>query len=252
MIKSVDKLLTIIEFLSQYPNGCSLKDISIATGFDKATIHRLLVTLENRQYIYQLKTNKNYRLTVKFLHIAHNALSSEFIGKVRPILADLLQKTGETINITSRENDNIVFQDKIEPINVTFRTKAYIGMYSQMYCSAAGKCFLAFSTKSEQLAYLQRNSGIMQQLTKNTITDEKEFLLELEKTRQQGYAFDNEENESGISCVAAPILGNDNNPVYAISVSTLTPKLINLGVDNIAKEIKRTAKQVERVVYGRE
>lgn len=249
LIKSLDKALVIIEFLSHHPEGSALKDIAAATGYNKATIYRLLSTLENRQYIYQQKANQKYRLTIKFMHIGYGAVNSELIGKARPILQGLMNESGETVNMTSRENDSLVFQEKLEPKDAAFRTQAYVGKYSPMYCTAAGKCFLAFSEEKVQKDYWQRNKDIVQKLTANTITDEKDFFEELSQIKTQGFALDNEENEAGISCVAAPVLDNQKYPVYAISISTLTPRLHKIGIDNIAKQIKSTTQALEAVLF---
>ena len=61
-------------------------------------------------------------------------------------------------------------------------------------------------------------------LTANTITSPAEYLAELERVRQRGYAVDNSEHEDFIHCVAAPIRGADGEVIAAASMSV--PKVL--------------------------
>lgn len=237
-IKSLSKALTILEFLGQYPNGVSLQDISEGTGFNKSSIHRVLATFESSGYVAQNFSGKEYSLTLKLMHLGHVALASDIIGIVKPYLSDLLSDVNETVNFLSFDADNIIFQDKLEPRNASFRTRTYVGLHSPMYCSAAGKCYLAFCSDIVKEAYWQRNASTMKKLTENTILDKKAFFDTLEQIKSLGYAIDDEENEAGISCIAIPILNKNQIPVYAVSVSTLTPKIRQIGYETIAKKVK--------------
>lgn len=243
-IKSIEKTLQIIEFLGQNPNS-SLTEICRHTGLNKSTAYRLLATLEYNNYIFQSQDNNKYRLTVKFAYLGHQVLDHDLIGRLRPALTKLKQEIGETVNLMIRENDNMVFQDKLESQNAPFRTKAYIGMYSEMYCTAGGKSMLAFSSKQDQEQYWQRNNLNMQQYTAATITKKNDFFAELELIKQQGYAIDNEENETGISCVAVCMLDNSGLPLCSVSISTLTQRLNNLGTQHVATMIKNALASVK-------
>lgn len=237
-IKSLSKALVILEFLGKHPNGVSLQDIAVGTGFNKSSIHRVLSTFEDSGYVAQIFSGKEYRLTMKLMHLGQTALNSDMTGVVKPYLSDLLAEVNETVNFLSFDADNIIFQDKFEPRDSSFRTRTYIGLHSPMYCSAAGKCYLAFSSDTVRESYWQRNSSMMKKLTETTILDKKTFFETLEQIQLRGYAIDDEENEAGISCIAVPIFDKNNMPVYAVSVSTLTPKMRQIGYPEIAKKIK--------------
>lgn len=248
-VKSLVKAMSVLEFLGQFPDGASLAQIAEGTGINKTSAHRMLATFEQLGYIYQPAANKEYRMTLKLLHLGHAAINSDVIGAVTPILTQLMNDLNETINFMSREGDRIVFRGKFEPQNSSFRTRTFVGMYGEMYCSAAGKCFLAFSSKQEQENYWIRNKSIVQKLTANTITDKKRFMAELETIRTKGYAIDDEENEAGISCTAVPVFDNSGIPAYTVSVSTLTPRLVNMGAEYFAARIIKTTKQLELALF---
>jgi DNA-binding IclR family transcriptional regulator len=248
-VKSLVKSMSVLEYLGNFPNGAPLQDIAESTGINKTSVHRMLGTFEQMGYVSQAVSNKNYRLTLKLLHLGHSALNSDVIGVVKPILNVLMDELGETINFISREGDQIVFREKFEPQMSPFRTRTFVGMYSQMYCSAAGKCFLAFSSRQEQENYWLRNESIVKKLTANTITNKEHFFKELESVREQGYAVDAEENEAGISCTAVPVFDASGIPAYAVSISTLTPRIAAMGTSNLAARIKQSTLKLEQGLF---
>ncbi|UGA54882.1 IclR family transcriptional regulator [Vibrio sp. DW001] len=248
-IKSLSKALTVLEFLGGFPNGISLQKISEGTGFNKSSTHRILATFEASGYVAQLNSGKEYRLTMKLVHLGHTAINSDVTGAVKPYLGELLDDVNETVNFLSFDSDNIIFKDKFEPADASFRTRTYVGLHSPMYCSAAGKCYLAFCSDLAREAYWQRNVSTMKPLTENTILDKKQFLDVLDEIRERGYALDDEENEAGISCVAVPVFDKNKAPVYAVSVSSLTPKMKQVGYELLAEKIQSITKRIEQQLF---
>ncbi|MFA0707549.1 IclR family transcriptional regulator C-terminal domain-containing protein, partial [Vibrio sp. 10N.222.48.A3] len=97
--------------------------------------------------------------------------------------------------------------------------------------------------------YWKRNVSTMKPLTENTILDKSQFFGVLDKIKSRGYALDDEENEAGISCVAVPIFDKNNSPVYAVSVSSLTPKMKALGYEEIASRIQDITTRIEQQLF---
>ncbi|MGL4858340.1 MAG: IclR family transcriptional regulator [Enterobacteriaceae bacterium] len=248
-VKSLIKSMQLLEYLSQHPNGMALHELTKISGINKTSVHRILSTFEELGYVAQFPDTRAYRLTLKMLHVGHGALSANVLGSVRPILSGLMDEINETINFISREGDKIVFRDKLEPQFSSFRTRTFVGMYFDMYCTAAGKVFLAFSSRQDQENYWQRNQAIIRPLTDNTIVHKQRFFEEMESIRQQGYAFDNEENEAGISCIAVPVFDHSGSPAYAVSVSTLTPRMRAMGAHTLAASIRRANEQIEDKLF---
>ncbi|MCG9629626.1 MULTISPECIES: IclR family transcriptional regulator [Vibrio] len=248
-IKSLSKALTVLEFLGNYPNGVSLQKVSEGTGINKSSVHRILATFEASGYVAQMCSGKEYRLTMKLVQLGHAAINSDVTGTVKPYLSELLDDVNETVNFLSFDADNIIFKDKFEPVNSAFRTRTYVGLHSPMYCSAAGKCYLAFSSDAVRETYWQRNVSTMKPLTENTILDKSQFFDVLDKIKARGYALDDEENEAGISCVAVPIFDKNKSPVYAVSVSSLTPKMKALGYEEIANKIQDITARIEQQLF---
>jgi DNA-binding IclR family transcriptional regulator len=93
--------------------------------------------------------------------------------------------------------------------------------------AAGAKAILAFSPPQLTRTLLAEK---IPHLTPKTVTDPKMLQRQLEKIRQQGYAFDHEEIELGINAVAAPIFNHEEKPVAAIVVAGPSQRItVNSG-----------------------
>lgn len=238
--QSLTRGLHLLDILSNYPNGCPLAHIATLANLNKSTVHRLLQTLQVAGYVKPALRAGSYRLSTKCLSIGQKVLSSMNILTVStPYLEELNFILGETVNFSCRENNKVILINKFEPTTGLIRTRAYIGQYMQLYCSAMGKLFLTFDPTIDLYDYWQ--SGAIEQLTQNTIIDVEKMKEELRKIKKDGFAMDQEENELGISCLAVPVFNEKNKIVYAISVSLPTHKLRRLGNNHILTPLKQAA-----------
>ncbi|KAA8998143.1 IclR family transcriptional regulator [Affinibrenneria salicis] len=240
--QSLFRGLQLIEILSDFPNGCPLAHLSELAGMNKSTVHRLLQGLHSCGYVTQAPSPGSYRLTTRFISIGQKALSSlNILHVASPHLERLNLAVGETVNFSSREDDHVILIYKLEPTTGMMRTRAYIGQHMPLYCSAMGKIFLAYGKRDYLEHYWQSHQQDIQQLTRNTITSLDKMHQELADIRRLGLAMDREENELGVSCIAAPVFDIQQRVPYAISVSLPTAKLQQMGQKSLEKPILETA-----------
>ena len=222
--QSLFRGLTLIEILSNYPNGCPLAHLSELAGLNKSTV-----------------------LTTKFIAVGQKALSSlNIIHVAAPHLEALNLATGETVNFSSREDDHAILIYKLEPTTGMLRTRAYIGQHMPLYCSAMGKIYMAFGHPDYVETYWDTHQDIIQQLTRNTITTLPAMNLELAQIRERNMAMDREENELGVSCLAVPVFDIHGRVPYAISISLSTSRLKQVGEKNLLKPLRDTAEAISR------
>lgn len=249
--QSLIRGLTLLELLAKFPNGCPLSHLAELSGLNKSTVHRLLQGLQQEGYVLPTPTAGSYRLTTKCLAIGQRALSAINILHISaPHLEALNLKLGETINFSMRENNEAILINKLEATTGLMRTRAYIGQRVQLYCSAMGKLFLAYDSQDHLPQYWQEKASIIQQLTVNTITTMEGMKKELDIIRQQGFAFDAEENELGVTCIAFPIFDHQQKVNYAVSVSLSTARLNQLGQENLLPAIQETAVKISAELGG--
>lgn len=135
--------------------------------------------------------------------------------EARPFLEDLVEKTGETTHLGIGDGISVVYLDKVETQHPV-RMYSRVGALSPMYSTGIGKALLAFGEAAVVNRVIEAG---LERRTPNTITDPSRLRAELERVRARRYAIDDVENEAGIRCVAAPILGADGVAVAAISIS---------------------------------
>ena len=159
------------------------------------------------------------------------------IDPERPFLEELTRKTGESSHIAIYSNGRSLLIDKEDSSEVIF-VNMDVGRSEPLNCTALGKALLLQMNRKKTGDLL---AGKMERYTKNTITGIKEFLNELEKVRQKGYAFDNEEYRGGVRCAASPIYDNKGKIVAAIGVSGPVSRISSGKLEGFGLMVKSAA-----------
>ncbi len=215
-VQSVDRTFKIIEMLSKYPQGISISELSKVLELHKSTVHRLLQTLVELGYVSQ-KNEGNYLLSYKLFEIGSSIIDEYDLRQVaRPSLSELRDLTNEVVHLVIQDGSDIIYIDKYEN-NATIRMHSNIGKRMPMYCSSVGKAIL--STYSVDAVKHIWSISNVHQITEKTITNLDDLFKDLQLIKERQYSIDDEENELGIKCYGAPILGYNGKAVGAISIS---------------------------------
>lgn len=239
--KSFEKGLRIIEVLAENDNSLKLKELAKLLGYDVSTVFRFLNTLVKCDYATQDPNTLKYSLTYRVCHIADEVKKSVSIRKIaHPYLKELVSIFKESVTLSCEHEMSVVYLDVIEGNDHILSTTNYIGRIAPIHCTGAGKLFL-LNYSDEDLDLLIQKKGL-KKYTENTITSKEKLKEELKKVNELGYAFDNEECEYGVKCIAFPIKNSKNKVVAAFSVTgpmtRLTDKLINSRIDHLYKTSK--------------
>ncbi|WP_042272891.1 IclR family transcriptional regulator [[Clostridium] dakarense] len=252
LVQSVDRALSILESLAEYPNGAGITEISKSLGLSKATVHRLISTLKSRDFVTQSKNTDQYYLGYKLLYLSSCVSNNMDIFKVsRPIISHFADKVDATVHLSILDDTctNIIYLDKIEPTNSnkTFVMSSKVGKKAPCYCTAAGKLLLS-SYSDEEIREIMKDVDFKIH-TERTIKNIDEFIEEIHEVREKGYALDKHEYDSGIICISMPIYGNGGKIELAMSVTGLIiystiEDLIALKepLGKVSKEISDTIK----------
>ena len=158
-----------------------------------------------------------------FLTISSKLLESiDLRTEAKPYLQLLENETNEVIHLVVFDQGEVVYIEKLEG-NELLRMHSRVGKRAPMHCTSVGKAILANLSRTEAIDILERKG--MPRHTDDTITDLDEFLKELDAVREQGYALDLEENEHGITCIAAPIFDHSGNVYASVSISGTTERM---------------------------
>ncbi|WP_252313090.1 IclR family transcriptional regulator [Sinobaca sp. H24] len=217
MVKSVDRALQMIAVISTHKEGIGVTGLAEKIGVTKSAAFKILTTLVEHGYAEQDRTTKKYKLGYKYLELSSLLLESMDIRTLaRPFLQELEEETNEVIHLVVMDQEQMVYIDKLEGYE-TLRMHSKVGRRAPGHCTSAGKMILAHLSP-EEVEHVLREQG-MEPHTPYTITDKGVLLKELEAVRNRGYAVEEQENELGITCIAAPVFDNKKKITGAVSIS---------------------------------
>lgn len=207
----------ILRFLSESKEAQPLHMIAKNTEMTNSTVSKILTTLELIGYVKRDDETKTYRLGSALVRYANQYLADLDISKIAyPYLKKLHSDLDETVHLSVREGDEILYINKLESMQPIVVTTSRIGFSKPMYASAMGKSILAELDEAELREYLDRVQ--LKPFTPNTITSEQKLKEELNDIREQGYALDNSEEQIEVFCVGTTI-SYDGMNYGAFSVS---------------------------------
>jgi DNA-binding IclR family transcriptional regulator len=217
-IKSINKALDLLEFLSASEQETSITEINKKLHMGLSTVHRMLTTLKYRGYVIQNQQTTKYRLGIKLFELGCAVQNTKrLIEIIKPYLIRLSQSTNETANLAILEGKEVIYLDTIESIEI-LRTEIMAGTRSPAHCTALGKVLLAFISDRE-FESLYKSDESPTSLTSKSISSLEELKKNLKKVKEQGYAVDIEEYKIGVNCIGVPIFGRDGEAIAAISIT---------------------------------
>jgi len=254
LVQTIERTSLILDILGQSPQGISIRDLSAKIKFPKGTTHRFLSSLSYFGYVRQDPKTRNYFLGLKLVELGQLLLSQlDHRKEAEQFLKDLAEKTKETVHMAFLDRDEIVYIDKVEidhnPSGL--RMASRVGLRNPAHSCAMGKVLLSYLPE-EEVDRVIEEKGLVKR-TEHTITDPHQLKKQLNLVRTQGYAVDDEENEMGIRCVAAPLYNEIGKVVAAISISApafrVTKKVIQ---ESLKKEVTETAMKISQRLGFRE
>ncbi len=216
---TIGKALAVLDLVATADKPMRLADLGVLCDFPKATLHRLLQSL-TRQGMLMQDTAGAYSAGLRLVRLAHNAWDNSDLARVaRPHLDWLSAQTGATIHLAQLDQGQVLYLDKRNAARPVGMFSA-AGKVGPAYCTGVGKAILAFLPSAELTEALAQQS--FHRFTPATLTTPEALRAELAETHTRGHAYDREEHENGIICVAAPILAAPGHPIAALSVTATT------------------------------
>jgi IclR family KDG regulon transcriptional repressor len=244
-VRVVTKITGLLESLAK-EKELGVTELGQLVGMHKSTVYRFLNSLKKIGYVCQNPSNEKYSLTLKLFELGSLVLGRmELWEQAQPILEQLAEQTHETIHLAVLDDGKLVYLGKIEStqaLRVSMASR--IGQSAPMYCTGVGKLLLAYLPPEKVGEILGREK--MQRFTDHTITDEAHLMNELEHIRQNKYAFDDEEHEVGVRCVAAPVHNQQGAVVAALSIAIPSVRLPNSEIPRYREYVISAANEISR------
>src|SRR5258708_1662635 len=210
------KTLDILERIKTTEGGYKLADLARKVELPKATVYRILSTLEGRGYLDR-SADGSYRLAKKLFDLQRTVPLEQTLHRgSQPVMERLAASCKERVNLGIVDAGEVVVINTVESPQAV-RMSSKIGNRRHLHSTAIGKVMLA-GMPDKEVQRLLRLKGLPK-LTEETLTSKAAVLEEVLRVRQQGWALDNQENEIEGRCVGAPIAGPDGQAIAALSIS---------------------------------
>lgn len=243
----ISKVLRIFEALNASPAGLQLREIAQQTDINKSTAYRFLVHLETEGYLFRDESGA-YLVGPRLVRLGSGSTYQMTLRKIsRPVLQELRNKTGETVNLGILDGQDVFYVDVVQSHH-PFRMVSRIGTSRPLYCTAMGKVLAALLPTNEKERVLA--SLRFERFTPNTITELPKFREELERIQQRGYALDDEEVTLGARCVSAPILLDGHKLAAAVSVAGPTARIVGERLSFFVAAVQAAARTISARLSG--
>jgi DNA-binding IclR family transcriptional regulator len=222
-IQVLERMMNLLDALAEHEESSSLKVLAEQTGLHPSTAHRILNDMVACRMV-ERGDGGTYRLGLRLLELGNLVKARLSVREAAQAPMRALHKlTGETINLSVRQGDEIVYIDRAYSERSGMQVVRAIGGRAPLHLTSVGKLFLASDDAGQVRAYVTRTG--LSGHTKNSITDLTRLEAELNQVRQLGNAKDNEELELGVSCLAAAILNDTGKLVAGLSLSAPTDRI---------------------------
>ncbi|MDW8469055.1 MAG: IclR family transcriptional regulator [Burkholderiales bacterium] len=217
-IQVIERMIRLLDVLAEHPEPLGLKQLAHYAGLHPSTAHRILSAMAAERFVDRMEPG-TYRLGMRLLELGNLVKSRINVREwALPVMRELHAQTGETVNLTVRHDDEIVYVERTSSGRAAMRVVHVVGTRAPLHVTAAGKLFLLEDGFARLRDYARRTG--LRALTKNSITTVAQLERELERIQRTGWATDNEEAEIGVRCVAAPVRDDSGRLVAALSISS--------------------------------
>lgn len=222
-IQVIERMMNLLDVLATQEEACSLKLLSEETTLHPSTAHRILNDMVACRLVDRSEGG-NYRLGLRLLELGTLVKARLSVRDAAQLPMRALHKlTGQTINLSVRQGDEIVYIDRAYSERSGMQVVRAIGGRAPLHLTSVGKLFLA-SDDSNQVRMYASRTGLAGH-TRNSITQLPKLESELIQVRNAGTARDDEELELGVSCMAAGIYDDAGALVAGLSLSAPTDRL---------------------------
>ena len=237
-LSSVTTAMRLLKTFSEGEVEIGVTSLAKRLGVAKSTIYRLASTLVSEGMLEQNKENDKYRLGIALFGLgALVRQRMDVSNEARSHIFALREATNETVHLAIMDGMDIMYVYDLESTQA-IRMRANLGDRKPLFCSSEGRAMLAFYGEDKIAKVL---AGPLPQRTAKTVTEPKKLAKALAEVRSAGFAFEDEQCETGMRSVAAPIRDGDGNVVAAVGIAGPVERLSDEVLARYAPLVVETA-----------
>jgi IclR family KDG regulon transcriptional repressor len=244
---SVKKAFRILYAISDTSNGLGISDLSKKLKIGKSTVHGITASLEEMGVLVRDPVHKRFSLGFSLLELCRTTYAKiELKDLARKPMENLMEKVGETVFLGVLNGDHVTILDTVESRN-EMKITSPPGTRLPLLAGATGRVLLSQIEKGKTKEIIQKKG--LARYTSKTVLDQSQFLREVEKAKEQGYAIDDEEYITGVRAVAVPLISVSSAPA-ALWVVGFTSSLDDQKVKTVIREIQKTIQEIKQALEG--
>ena len=246
-VQALDRGLTLLELVASRP-GLTLSELAATSGEAVATVFRALVTLQSHNMVEAEDGGQLWHVGLGAFRVGSSFLRrTKVVERARAPMDMLMRDTGETANLGIEAGDEVLFLSQVET-HEAIRAFFPPGTKAPMHVSGIGKALLAWYPEDRVRRIIARKG--LEKFTSLTLTHDTSLIRDLARTRDRGYAIDDQERATGMRCVAAPIFNTHAEPIAGLSVSGPAFRMALSDAARIGALVRAAADQVTEVTGG--
>jgi DNA-binding IclR family transcriptional regulator len=240
-LSSVANSIRLLTSFSGEEEELGITTLATRLRLAKSTVHRLAATLTGAGFLEQNSETGKYRLGVALFELgALVRRRMDVANEARPKLRELLEKTGETVQLGIVDHYSVLYVYEMESPRA-IRMAAAVGGRAPLHCTAVGKVLLAF----QPTEYVKQviDTGLTA-YTPKTITRREAVLEMLDEVRLREHAVDDEESEGGLRAIAAPVRNHTGAVIAALGVAAPVQRMSKKVLQSCVPSVLETANAV--------
>ncbi|MGA7776891.1 MAG: IclR family transcriptional regulator [Paraburkholderia sp.] len=248
-LSSVTAAIRVLKTFSEEEPEIGISTLAKRLKLAKSTAHRLATTLLAEGLLEQNVENGRYRLGIELFALgALVRRRLDVSAQALPFLHELRERTDETVHLAILDTTSIIYLFNLES-NQAIRMRSYIGVRKPAFCTCEGRVLLAHSAPDVVGRVIKE--GLVARTLK-TDTSSAALLKMLEQVRIEGFSVDDEESETGMRSIAAPVRDMSGQVVAAISMGGPTQRLTKKSLRGFTPLVLNAAEGIStRLGYRR-
>ncbi len=236
MVQTVTRAIQVLQCLAARPR--TLSEVSELLGVHKSTALRLLQTLEAENFSRR-DSNGRYLIGFGIIPLAESAIEQIDIRAIaHPRLTRLAAQLGHTVHLAQLIDDNLIYVDKVGGTG-TVAMGSRVGLPAELHTTAVAKIIVCYLPEPDRTRLIEGTE--FRRYSPTTITNATDYLAELQRTRERGWAEDDGEKEDYINCIALPIHDPSGRVTIGLSVTALRAAAPLEGLRELLPQIRSVA-----------
>jgi DNA-binding IclR family transcriptional regulator len=247
-LKSLVKVVRVLDAFSTRNRTLSLTDLCAATGYPKSTVHRLLGAMRDTGLLDHDGSRDRYRLGMKLFEFGNTVLANmDLHREARPFVDALTRQGGQAVHLAVFDGQRAIVIHRADA-SPEKSLAAHTIEQAPVHCTSVGKAILAFQPEAVVSKIIAAG---LTRYTETTIIDPAALLTVLATVREVGYALDEGEHQPGLRCIGAPIRDQSGQVIAGISLTGPAWRIPLAEVDGLAKVVVHHANGISAALGHR-